>query len=144
MKEPKKSSSSRSISDIRPGDIVTIYAPQTGYPKYHLCISAPSSDVAAQFFFINSEDKGYEGVFVVPNKEVPCLPPCESGVTVFSFTQIPRFNKRQLNLYRAEVRGRISVNLAKKLLTEVRNTPVLTGKDRKTAIAALEYVIKLI
>lgn len=142
MKEPKKSSSSPSINDLRPGDIVKIYAPQAGYPKYHLCLCTLSADGAAQFIFMNSKVSGYEGDFAVPNEEVPCLAPSDTGFTVFSLSQIPRYNAHQMELYEAEVLGRISAALAGRLLEEVRKTPVLTARDRRTAEAALEFVIE--
>ena len=97
-----------------PGDLVRILAPTVGYYKYHLCLVGPALESAARFLWLNS-DPNYEGIYSVPCARVPCIPPSKTGLTCFSFSAMPRFNARQLELYQAVKMGVLDKTLAGEL-----------------------------
>lgn len=99
---------------IEAGAIVRIFAPQAGYKKYHLCLCAASADSAAKFLFINS-DPNFEDLLVVPCERLAMLPRSETGKSCFSFSMVPRFTAKQLELYNAEPLGRVDKAMAKEL-----------------------------
>lgn len=99
-----------------PGDIVQIYAPSAGYPKYHICLSGCTADQAAKFLYINSETTGaFVDDRVFPNSSFPCIPPSPSGTSVVSCSAIVPVNRRQLGLFNARVIGRLDPSVARDL-----------------------------
>lgn len=126
---------------FEPGDIVQFYAPQTGYPKYHLCIAKASKEGAAKFLFINSKD-GFAGDFTCADKEIPCIPKSKTGKSVVSCSAFVRANEKQLELYKAKKLGRLSNLVARKLekfIQETKTSP-LTKKERGEVLTALATV----
>jgi hypothetical protein len=119
------------------GDIVKIFCPIAGYDKYHLCIKAPQENVAAFFLFLNS-NPNFDELFVVDCEQLPFLPASATGKTAFSFTMIPKYNRRQLRLYESRVLGRIDKALAKKLLEHAKTLTVLPSPEKRLVISALK------
>jgi hypothetical protein len=119
-----------------PGDIVAIYAPTAGKPKYHLCIIDESADGTAKFFFVNSR-KGFEGDFVLKNGDVPCIPANGTGDTAISCSSIVRQTSRQLSLYKAAKIGRLDKKHIRSLIHFLKQNRALAPKDKKVAVEGL-------
>jgi hypothetical protein len=125
---------------LQVGDIVRIYAPTAGKLKYHLCVYVGTDGAASRFLFLNSESY-FEGVYEVECTRVPCLPTSDTGKTVFSFNDIPRYNERQLDLYQATKMGALPEDVAKELIPFVREVEVLNRADREMILAALLLLV---
>ena len=124
------------------GDIASIYCPIAGYPKYHLCICVGTNGAASQFIFLNS-DPDFDGLFVCPCERVPCVPKSETGVTAFSFTAIPRYNDKQLALYKAKKLGVIDGVLAteiNKFVSDRNNLKALNSTEVRVVQAAFKIM----
>lgn len=125
------------------GEIVEIFAPTVGYVKYHLCIAAGEGG-AHQFLFLNS-DPGFDGTYVVDCARVPCLPASPTGKTAFSLNMVPRYNDKQLQLYKGRKLGILDKGLAAELLafaSDIANSKGLTRGERETVCGALQDFIK--
>jgi hypothetical protein len=120
------------------GDIVKIYSPQASYPKYYLCISTLDKTEAAKFLFINSEE-GYEEDFVLANDDIPCLPENETGLSVISCSMLPRFNAKQLKLFKAEKLGVLETPLIEALLQFLRMNRALSREEKRHCVGCLEH-----
>lgn len=120
----------------RIGDIVRIHCPQTGYPKYHLCVKEDSADSAATFLFMNSEG-GYEDDYEVACERVDCLKPSGSGTTVFACNCLVYISKRNRETFGAEVLGQIDSKLAEEIIVHVHKALSLTKPDRQCVISGL-------
>lgn len=125
---------------MKPGDVVSIYAGSVGYRKYHLCLMLADDKNAARFLFINSDSR-FADTFVVPNARVSCIPENETGETCFSFSMIPRYNDKQLELFKAEIIGTIDIELAIELRAFVDSVRSLAAPDKTIVREALEAVI---
>ncbi len=121
------------------GDVVSIFAPTVGYDKYHLCIKIGEDGGAHQFLFMNSEER-FDSEYSVNCRRVPCLPPSRTGKTVFSFTMVPKYNDKQLKIYRADKKGSIDSVLAADLLQHVEGVQTLTKSEKRTILVALRFV----
>lgn len=121
------------------GDIVRVFAPQAGHNKYHLCIVVGVDGAASQFAYLNS-DPNFEQTYVVDCDRVPCLPKSDTGKTAFSFALLPRYNDRQLTLYKAEKLGELDAILAKELHVFAKTVKILNSADRKIVLAALAEI----
>lgn len=119
------------------GDIVRIYSGIAGHYKYHLCVRAPKGEEAACFLFLNS-DPSFQQLYVVPCSRVPCLPTSKTGKTAFSFSMIPKYNRKQLKLHQATIMGQIDKHLAHDLLIHAKQTTVMTSTERLMVINALK------
>lgn len=119
------------------GDIVEIYSPQVGYPKYHLCLAPDGDGDAARFLFLNSEG-GYEDDYAVADVRIACLPPSDTGQSVISCSAIVRFNQRQRGIFKAQVKGHIEKDVAAELIEHVKQCSVLPRADRLFILSALE------
>lgn len=131
------------MTAIAVGDVVSIFSPQAGYPKYHLCVLEASEDAAACFLFMNSNDGypgGFVGDFVMPDTAFPFLPPSPTGQSVISCSTVVRFNVRQLELFKADVKGKISPEAAAELLSFVKTVRTLIPREKKMVIASLELL----
>jgi len=121
------------------GDIVRIYAPMAGHTKYHLCISVGSNGGTSQFLFLNSNPE-YESSFPVPCARVPCIQPSDTGVTVFSFSILPRYTYDQLRFYNAAKLGRLTKELAIELLEFAATVQTFTRPEKKMVLDALQQI----
>jgi hypothetical protein len=121
------------------GDIIQIFAPQAGHTKYHLSILVGTSSTASQLLYLNS-DPNFEQTFVVDCARVPCLPPSKTGKTAFSFALLPRYNDRQLVLYKAKKLGVLDATLAKELHGFAATVSTLNAAERKIVLAALAKI----
>jgi hypothetical protein len=119
------------------GDIVRIYSGPAGHVKYHLCIRAPKGEEAACFLFLNS-DPSFQQLFVVACARVPCLPTSKTGKTAFSFSMIPRYNRKQLKLHQATIMGQIDKQLAYDLFVHAKAVTVMTSTERTMVLHALK------
>lgn len=119
------------------GDIVRIYSGAAGHTKYHLCVRAPKGEEAACFIFLNS-DPSFQQLFVVDCSRVGCLPVSKTGKTAFSFSTIPRYNRKQLKLHQATVLGKIDKQLAHELLIHAKAVTVMTSTERVMVLHALK------
>ncbi len=122
------------------GDIVKIFAPVAGHDKYHLCVLVGIDGAAHQFLFLNSEAAGFAGCYEVSCARVPCLPPSDTGKTVFSFTMVPRYTDAQLKLHKAAKMGVLEKALAQELLEFAKTALALTDAEKKTVLAALKML----
>lgn len=121
------------------GDILSIFSPLTGYDKYHLCLYVGSDGEAHKFLFLNS-DPNYADTFAVACKEIPCLPPSDTGVSVLSFSMIPRYTDKQLRLYKAKVLGRLDSGVAARALEVAQTVKALTRAEKDLVISALRVM----
>lgn len=121
------------------GDIVSIYAPVAGHDKYHLCINVGQGGAATKFLFLNS-DPTYDGCHAINCTRIPCLPPSKTGVTVFSFTMVPRYSEAQLLLYKAKKLGVLSPDVAAELLPVAECARGLNRNERELVVAALKTI----
>jgi hypothetical protein len=119
------------------GDIVRIYDPTTGYPKYHLCIFEVDEHGVCQFLYINS-GQGYEGDFVVADTDIDCLPRSPTGDSVFSCNYLVRYNERQMKLYKAQKLSVLSSVLAVKLHNHIAKLKTLPRPQIALILQALE------
>lgn len=124
------------------GDVVRIYAPSAGYNKYHLCVKESDGTTVEEFLFLNS-DPGFDGVYVVDNVRVPCLPPSETGKIVFSFAMIPRFTEKQLTLFNAVKLGTLDPALAAELHAFAQTVRTMTRPEKQMVLAALALIAGL-
>lgn len=121
------------------GDIVRVFAPQAGHDKYHLCILVGVGGAASQFVYLNSSPD-FEQTYVVDCDRVPCLPKSDTGKTAFSFALLPRYNDRQLALYKAEKLGELDAPLAKELHAFAQTVTTLNAAERKIVLSALAQI----
>jgi hypothetical protein len=121
------------------GDVVEIYAPQAGHKKYHVCICV-NDGAAHQFLYLNS-DPTFEGTIAVDCARIPCLPVSETGKSVVTFAYLPRYNDRQLKLYKAKRLGVLDVSVAKEILEFVATVKTLNTADRTLVSAGLKAII---
>jgi hypothetical protein len=91
---------------MKPGDVVRIYAPVAGYKKFHFCVCLPTDGAAGKFLYLNS-DPEYKDCLVIDCKRIPFLPQSETGVTAISFSVFARYTDEKLQIYGAEVLGRM-------------------------------------
>jgi hypothetical protein len=124
------------------GDIVQIFAPQAGHNKFHLCILVGVDGSASQFVYLNSNPT-FDQTCVVDCKRIPCLPASATGKIAFSFAILPRYNDRQLRLYKAKKVGELDQKLATELHEFVRTVTTLNSTDRQIVLAALAQIAKL-
>lgn len=123
-----------------PGDIVQIYAPVAGKPKYHLCVCAWAEGSTAQFLYINS-NQGYEADYILDCAKVPCIPPSSTGDTVISCNIVARYTDHQLNIYRAQKIGTLDIAVVRDLVAFVEVTPALTRGEKRLIIANLKTLL---
>lgn len=124
------------------GDILRIYVPSIGKKKYHLCVCVGAGTAAHRFLFLNSEEY-FDGTYVVDCARVPCLPPSDTGKTVVSLNDIPRYSDRQLNAFQAHKMGDLAADVAAELIPFVRESPVLNKADRDMIMAALTLIANM-
>jgi len=121
------------------GDVVEIFAPQAGHKKYHVCICV-NTGAAHQFLYLNS-DPNFDGTIAFDCEKIPCIPASKTGKTVFTFAILPRYNDRQLKLYKAKKLGVLDAAVAKDVLAFVATVKTLTAVDRALVSAALAAII---
>ncbi|WP_419900252.1 hypothetical protein [Roseomonas sp. USHLN139] len=122
------------------GDIVRIFAPTAGYKKYHLCIKIADDAGVARFMYLNS-DPNFGDTLALPCGRVPCLPVSETGFTAFSFSMLPGYSQRQLELYKAEKLGEVALDVAQELRTFANGVEALSRAEKRMVAAALEAII---
>lgn len=138
------SRSSLDTSDaFGPGDVVSIYAPTTGYPKYHLCICTVIENGVAQFLYLNSGSSGrtYESDYVLATEQVPCVPTSATGMTIVSCNALPKYTARHLQLYNAKRLGAFPKELIPGLLDFVRTCGALTRGEQRLIEASLSPLL---
>ena len=124
---------------LTPGDILSIFCPIAGYDKYHVCVYVGLDGDAHKFLFLNS-DPNFSDTLAVPCAEIPCLPESDTGYSVFSFSILPRYNDRQLLLYKAKLLGRLDTAVAQKAKAAAENSRSFTKQERLIVVAALESI----
>ncbi len=105
-------------------------------PKHHLCIGYDGV-----FLFISTHRKRREdhrGVIVIPNSEVPFLPPTETKRSEISCTTIIQRRFPDPKLSRNNPRGTVDRRLMENLLRHVRKSRQLT-EDERDAILGYIY-----
>jgi hypothetical protein len=122
------------------GDVVEIFAPQAGHKKYHICICV-NAGAAHQFLYLNS-DPGFAGTLAFDCEKIPCIPASKTGKTVFTFALLPRYNDRQLKLYKAKKLGMLDPEVAKEVLVFVATVKTLNEAERAMVSAGLRAIIK--
>ncbi|MCU4182673.1 hypothetical protein [Bosea sp. BH3] len=124
---------------VEVGAIYRIYAPSVGYEKYHLCVAIGIDGAAHQFLFLNS-DPNFLDTFVVNCTEIPCLPPSETGVTAISFSMVPRFNEKQLAIYKSTKMGTLSKEIAQRAAAFGASTKSLPKAQLAVVVSGLNSI----
>jgi hypothetical protein len=110
---------------MNPGDVVRIYAPVAGYKKYHFCVCLPADGAAGRFLYLNS-DPNNKDCLIIDCPRIPFLPESETGVTAISFSMAARYTAEKLDLYEAEVLGKLPPDVIKEMVVfidSVRSMP---------------------
>jgi len=123
------------------GDIVQIYAPQAGHFKYHLCVAVGTDGDAHVFIYLNS-NPNFEQTFVCDCSRIPCLPKSDTGKSAFTFALLPRYNDKQLALYKAKKLGDLDPTLAADVHIFAKTVNTMTGAEKKIVLASLELISK--
>jgi hypothetical protein len=103
--------------------------------KYHLCIGCD-----AVFLFVSTHRQrrqDHRGVLIIPNSEVPCLPPTETGKSEISCTTIIKRTFPDPDVPRKNRRCSVTQRLMKDLLKFVESSRQLTADERDSI---LEYL----
>ncbi len=104
-------------------------------PKHHLCIGSD-----AVFLFVSTHrlrKQDHRGVMIIPNSEVPFLPPTETKRSEISCTTIIQRMFPDPTVSRNNLRGVVDRRLMKQLLDYVRKSRQLTEDERD---AILDYI----
>lgn len=117
------------------GEIVFVLAPSAGYRKYHICLG-PNAHGSFLFLFLNS-DGGYVGDCTFACAEFPNVPVSKTGLSIVSFSMLPRFTQAQLDLHGAQSFGQISKAVASTLLQHLASVKTLTKSEKALVTAAL-------
>ena len=119
------------------GDIVTIFSPVAGYPKYHLCVCAVDHHGVTHFLYINSHD-GWEADFKIEGDAIDCLPKSRTGKSVISCNTIARYNEKQLVLFQAKKIGELPTSLLDSLISHVMANKALNRREKQVVLEGLE------
>lgn len=122
-----------------PGDIVEIYSPVAGYPKYHVCILDCDGAATALFLYINS-GTGFAGDLVCDDSEFGCLPKSPTGQSVISCSQLVRMSAHQLSIFKAKKLGKLPPAVARKLEKFVVTAFSLRKSERQLVLNAMANV----
>lgn len=122
-----------------PGDIIEMFAPQVGYPKYHLCVCALNQNKVQRFFYINS-GSGYEGDFVYQDSDFQCLPPSPTGQSVVSCSYLLIYSEKEMGLYKARKLGTVEPKIVADLVAGLPKVRKLSPPDRALAIQGLQQI----
>src|ERR1700733_11521702 len=121
------------------GDVVSIYAPQAGHKKYHICVYVGNTDSAYRFLYLNS-DPTFADTYCVECNRVPRLPPSDTVKTVFTFAIVPRYTEKQLAIFRAEKLGELDSRLAAQVHDFASKVRTMAPKEREFVLAALAAI----
>jgi hypothetical protein len=117
------------------GEIVFVLAPSVGYRKYHICLG-PNEHGSFLFLFLNSDD-GFIGDCTFTCADFPAVPVSTTGLSVVSFSMVPRFTQAQLDLHGAQSFGPISKAVAATLVQHLAPIKTLTKPEKAFVTAAL-------
>jgi hypothetical protein len=123
-----------------PGDIVQMYAPTVGYPKYHLCLGKNDAGTCC-FVFLNSEDRGYAADIAFDCARFPMIPKSATNRSVVSISVIIPINDHQLTLYKAKKLGELPKDVAAEVRTFASTVKALSRPDKAFLIQCLEGLI---
>ena len=122
------------------GDIVQIFGTTAGHKKYHLCVCEIDEHGVSKFLFLNSHE-GWEGDFVLSDKEIPCLPESKTGKSVVCCNVIVKYNAKQLKVLMAKKLGSIDKKIVVRLLVHLPTCRTLPRTERQLIINNLTKLI---
>lgn len=121
------------------GEVVEVFSASAGHKKYH--ISLGQNEYAVTLcIFLNSDDR-FEGNVAFPDSDFPMLPKSKTGKTVVSLANLPRYDDRQLAMFKAVKLGDLPKPVAAVILDAVKRSVTLTRPERDFAVAALSAYI---
>lgn len=100
--------------------------------KHHLCIGSD-----AVFLFVSTHRQrrqDHRGVLIIPNSEVPFLPPTETGQSEISCTTIIQRRFPDPNVPRRNPCGSVDRRLMKDLIKFVQSSRQLNADERDTIL----------
>lgn len=100
--------------------------------KYHLCIACDGV-----FLFVSTHRQrrqDHRGVMIIPNSEVPCLPPTETGKSEISCTTIIKREFPDPEVRPKNRRCSVSRRLMGDLLSFIENSRQLTADERDVIV----------
>ena len=110
-----------------------------GKEKYHVCVYVGTDGEVHRFLYLNSRDH-YEQCFAVPCTDIPCLPESQTGLSVFSFAEAPKFTDGQLKTFKARHIGRLSSEVAMRAYAAAETTTLLSRKDKLMVLSGLATI----
>lgn len=125
---------------FKPGDVVRCYSPTAGKTKFHICLIVSTEGDKFSFLFVNSKT-GFKGDCILDDGDIPGLPRSEAGISVVSFSMVPRFTDESLKLFDASKVGAIDARVAGELLGFARETKALADIDKVRVVKALEDLL---
>lgn len=117
------------------GDILHIDAPIVDHKKYHICLGA-NEYVVTLCLFLNSDD-GFEANVVFDCARFPMLPPSKTGLSVVSLSMLPRYNEKQLDLYKATKLGDLPKDVASEIAAACATIKTLSRVEKNFVIERL-------
>lgn len=123
------------------GDVVKIFAPTTGYNKYHFCVCVPEDGDAGCFLFLNS-NPNFRDCLAVDCARIAFLPASQTGVTAISFSIMMRYNKEKLQLFKAEVLGEMPKDVLAEMMSFMPSVTSLPSNDKATVIKSLRALLE--
>lgn len=124
------------------GDIILLDSPVADHRKYHLSLGTNESLVTI-CLFLNSDDR-FEGSLVFDCSEIPDLPPSKTGKSVVSLTMLPRFNERQLQIFRAKKVGVCPRHVAEAVIAASATAKALTKPERLFIVERLTQFVSAV
>lgn len=110
------------------GEILLIDAPITDHRKYHLSLGV-NEHLVTVCLYLNSENK-YADNIEFDCADFEMLPESKTGKTVVSLTALPRYNDRQLRIFRAQSVGWLDKAIAAQIAAHSLNAKALTAPER--------------
>lgn len=117
------------------GDILHIDAPIVDHKKYHISLGNNEYEVVL-CLFINSDDR-FEGSVSFDDTRFPMLPRSKTGRSAVSLSMLPRYNERQLALFKARKLGELSKDVAVEIATACETAKTLTREEKRFVIERL-------
>ena len=121
-----------------PGDILALDSPVAGHKKYHLCLGENEHGVIICLFF-NSE-AGFLDNQPFDCARFPMLPASGTGLTVAAYSLLPKYNPRQLSIFKAVKLGEIDKTVAAEMLAFASGIKSLSRPDKAYVLAQLAYI----
>jgi len=120
------------------GDILHIDAPIVDHKKYHICLGDNEHRVLL-CLFINSDGR-FAGTVTFDDTRFPMLPRSKTGQSAVSLSLLPRYNAKQLVLFKARKLGVLPKDVATEIAVACSTVKTLTREEKRFVIDRLtEY-----